>query len=103
MSELVSILRPDAQPAVSVPDFVRDAPQTDTAIRHAAQEFEAVFLTEMLKHAGLGQMPETMNGGVGEAAFSDFLAREYAMGIAKSRSIGIADRVYNALKAEGTR
>jgi Rod binding domain-containing protein len=101
MSDLASILRPDALPAASLPTYVPTEAQTDATIRHAAKEFEAVFLTEMLKHAGLGQMPEAMNGGVGEAAFSDFLAREYAMGIAGTRSVGIADRVYKALKSEG--
>ncbi|MEO1490893.1 MAG: rod-binding protein [Pseudomonadota bacterium] len=102
MSDISSVLRPDLPTTATRPDFVRTTEQTEATIRHAAQEFEAVFLTEMLKHAGLGQMPETMNGGVGEAAFADFLARAYADGISQSRSIGIADRVYESLKAEGT-
>lgn len=73
--------------------------QADIAkLRHSAEQFEAVFLAEMLKHTGLGRMPDTFNGGAGEAAFSDFLTREYAEQIAKSRSTGISDQVFEILR-----
>lgn len=101
MTDLVSALRSDMRTIASPAVPPGSQMTSEAAIRNAAQEFEAVFLTEMLKHAGLGKMPEAMNGGVGEAAFADFLAREYAMGIAQTRSIGIADRVYDVLRAEG--
>ncbi len=73
------------------------APQMDRA-RYAAREFETVFLTEMLKHAGVGKMPEGFNGGPGEAAFTDLLTREYAGEIARSGSLGLADSVMKALQ-----
>jgi Rod binding domain-containing protein len=69
-----------------------------SSLRHNAEQFEAVFLTEMLKHTGLGAMTANFNGGPGEAAFSDFLTREYAEEIAKSRSTGIADQVFDLLR-----
>ncbi len=72
--------------------------KSDEAMRAAAEKFEATFLAEMLKHTGLGKMPEGLNGGPGEAAFSDFLVHEYAGSIAKTRSTGLADEIYQALK-----
>lgn len=77
-------------------DFRRQ-PATETAMRAAAQKFEASFLAEMLKHTGIGQMPEGFNGGHGEAAFSDYLVHEYADAISSSKSIGLADQIYRAL------
>lgn len=63
----------------------------------SAEALEASFLAEMLKHTGIGKMPESFNGGPGEAAFSDFLVHEYAEQIASTRSIGLADHIYRAL------
>ncbi len=71
---------------------------TDAAMRAASIKFEATFLAEMLKHTGLGDMPEGFNGGPGEAAFSDFLVHEYAEAVASKRSTGLADQIYRALK-----
>ena len=71
---------------------------SDSAMRAASVKFEATFLAEMLKHTGLGEMPEGFNGGAGEAAFSDFLVHEYAEAIASKRSTGLADQIYRAMK-----
>ena len=68
------------------------------AMREAAVEFETVFLTEMLKHSGVGRMIEGFNGGQGEAAFADMLTREYAAGIARSGRIGLAEQVLQAMR-----
>lgn len=78
-------------------DDVRQQPASEAAMRAAAQKFEASFLAEMLKHTGIGKMPEGFNGGHGEAAFSDYLVHEYADSIASSKSIGLADQIYRAL------
>jgi Rod binding domain-containing protein len=72
--------------------------ESDQAMRAAAIKFEATFLAEMLKHTGLGEMPDGFNGGHGEAGFSDFLVHEYAESIASTRSTGLADQIYQALK-----
>lgn len=77
-------------------DF-RQEPASEAAMRAAAQQFEASFLAEMLKHTGIGKMPEGFNGGHGEEAFSDYLVHEYAESIASSKSIGLADQIYRAL------
>ena len=74
------------------------APPRDAVMRQTAREFEAVFLSEMLKHAGVGQMNAEFNGGPGEAAFSDMLVREYAREITRSGGLGLADRVLDAMR-----
>lgn len=88
-------LTPDITPA---PRPNGAAPQDKPdPLRTSAEALEASFLAEMLKHTGVGKMPESFNGGPGEAAFSDFLVHEYAGTIASTRSIGLADHIYRAL------
>lgn len=67
----------------------------------AAQEFEAVFLAEMLEHAGLGRTREGFGGGAGEAAFGDMLTREWAESLARRGGVGLAERLVEAFAASG--
>ena len=76
---------------------------TGPATDAVAREFEAVFLTEMLKHAGLGEARETFSGGAGESAFAAMLAREYAEAMARAGGVGIADAVRAHLDDRGIR
>ena len=73
----------------------------EAVMRRTAQEFEAVFLTEMLKHAGVGRMTEGFNGGPGEAAFTDMLTQEYAREISRSGGFGLADQILIGMKEAG--
>ena len=74
-----------------------EAEQSPESLRHAAEAFEKAFLTEMLRHAGVGAMPEGFNGGPGEEAFSDFLIREYAGEISRSGKLGLSERIFESL------
>lgn len=69
-----------------------------TAIRKTAEEFEAVFLSELLapifEHLGTDQLG---GGGEGERAFRPLLVQEYAKEFAKAGGIGIADAVTREL------
>jgi Rod binding domain-containing protein len=69
----------------------------EARLRASAIRFEAAFLAEMLRHAGLGKTPSAFNGGAGEAAFSGTLIQEYATRISEAGGIGIADRIFQAL------
>jgi len=69
----------------------------------AAQEFEAVFLAEMLRHAGLGTVREGPGAGPGQSSFAAMLADEYARGIAQKGGVGIAEQVMRQLDAERAR
>ncbi|MFK7945592.1 MAG: rod-binding protein [Paracoccaceae bacterium] len=67
------------------------------ALRAIAQEFEATFLAEMLKHTGLGEPRESFGGGPGESAFAGMLTQEYAAQLADRGGVGLADRIYSQL------
>jgi Rod binding domain-containing protein len=93
------MMQPDATHP-SAPDlrprFERPAPARDP-LRAVAVEFEAMFLAEMLAHAGLGEAPEGFGGGAGEAAFGSFLVREQARLLAESGAVGLAGPIRAAL------
>lgn len=74
---------------------------TNAPLRDLAQQFEAAFMSEMLRHSGLGKMPDGFNGGPGEARFSGFLVEAYADQLSASGQIGLADRIYRDLVARG--
>ena len=94
MADIAEIARiaPTIDPPVSagIPDVRPD-------LRSLAVQFESAFVAEMLKHSGLGQMPETFNGGAGESRFSGFLIQEYADQISQSGRLGLADQIYKSL------
>jgi len=70
-----------------------------TAIRAAAEKLEASFLAEMLRHTGLTDMRDTLNGGAGESAFSGFLADAYAEGFVRAGGIGLTEHLVKAIAA----
>lgn len=86
-----------------VADAARDRPSSqagssaDASMRKAAQSFEAMFLAEMLSHAGLGETPEAFGGGFGEEAFADMLVREQARLMADRGGIGLAEHLFEAI------
>lgn len=67
------------------------------ALTEKAQDLEAAFLAEMLRAAGVGKPLESFGGGAGEEAFSSFMTREYADGIARMGGIGLAESIVRAL------
>jgi Rod binding domain-containing protein len=94
MSELPLPGAPLAARAIPRPDQTR-APDE---LRRAAEEFEAVFLAEMLSPMfdaldteGLG------GGGMGEQMFRPMLVERYAEAIARAGGVGIADSVVREL------
>jgi Rod binding domain-containing protein len=74
------------------------APESDAALRQAAESFEAAFLAEMLRHARLNATPAGFGGGAGEEAFSGLLTEEHARLLAERGGIGVAERVFDLLK-----
>jgi len=84
-------LAPPAQPATA----------TDPrALRQSAEAFEAAFLAEMLKAAGIGRPQEGFgSGGVGEDTFASYFADIHARALVARGGIGLADRIEAALLA----
>lgn len=62
------------------------------ALRRAAQEFEAAFLAEMLKSAGLGRTP-----GQAEDPFASFMTQAQARAMVERGGLGLAPRIEQAL------
>lgn len=73
----------------------------DKGLAATARAYEATFLAEMLKQAGVGRTPAGLGGGAGEDAFSTFLVREYADRLAESGGIGLAEAIVRSLAARG--
>lgn len=67
------------------------------AMRHAAEDLEAAFLTEMLKPMGAGAPRETFGGGEGEDQFSSFLVEQEAKAMAHHGGIGLAEGIYRSM------
>lgn len=70
----------------------------DAKLREVAQKLEATFLAEMLKSASFGAPRETLGGGAGEDQFSSFLRQAQADEMVKAGGIGLAERLFDALK-----
>ncbi len=74
-------------------------PDRDARLREAAVQLEAGFLKEMLAAAKLGQAPASLSGGAGEEQFSSFLLDAQARRMAEAGGIGLAESLFEALKA----
>jgi Rod binding domain-containing protein len=66
----------------------------------AAEDFESVFLNNMMQQmfSGLGEGP--FGGGPAAGVWRSFLTDEYAKTFARAGGIGIADHVRSALLAQ---
>jgi Rod binding domain-containing protein len=76
------------------------APSRAQKLQDLSQKLEAQFLSEMLKSAGLGDVPEGFGGGVGEEQFASFLREQQALAMTKAGGIGLAEAIFNALTGE---
>lgn len=75
------------------------AAQTPEQIRATAEDFEAVFLAQMMEQM-MGESTESsFGGGPGESAFKGMLNEEYAKVMAKAGGIGLADALAREMLA----
>lgn len=74
------------------------ATAANPAVKKAAQDFEAVFLSEMFSHMfqGVEADPE-FGGGRGEKMFKDMLVNEYGKAVAHGRGIGISAQIQKTM------
>ena len=75
------------------------APDINMAkIDETARDFEAMFMTEMLRPMFEGiKVDETFGGGKGEEVFQSMMLDEYGKNMATQGSLGIADLVKEQL------
>lgn len=89
-----------AQPFQNTALSAPSAPVGDDAeLMKAARALEASFLAQMLKYSGLGKTPEGFGGGVGEDQFSSLMAQIRAEQMVEVGGIGLAERLFEDLKA----
>lgn len=63
-------------------------------IEETAQDFEATFISEMLKPMfEMVEVDDTFGGGKGEEVFRDFTIQEYGKLIARQGGIGLSDQI----------
>jgi Rod binding domain-containing protein len=68
--------------------------KTESQARKAGEEFESMFLGQMLSHMFAGiETNEMFGGGHGETMMRSMLVEEYAKEMSNAGGIGIADAV----------
>ncbi len=84
-------------PLMHAPTPVRQ-PTASPDAQHVAQEFESIFIAEMLAPMFEGLDTEGLGGGgAGESMFRPMLIQQYAAALAKNGGIGLADSVVREL------
>ncbi|MBI1239829.1 MAG: chemotaxis protein [Alphaproteobacteria bacterium] len=74
--------------------------KTRAEAKSAAEDFEAVFITQMLEQMWAGVPTDgPFGGGHSEGVFRSFMLQEYGKSIARSGGIGLADNVYREILA----
>ena len=91
-----------ALPGAPLPMSTRPAPQQDdprqTEMRRAAEEFEAVFLAQMMAPMFEGLDTDGLGGGgMGEEIFRPMLIERYAEALSQAGGVGIADSIVREL------
>ena len=71
----------------------------DEKLMNAARGLEASFLAEMLKSAGVGAPLSAFGGGAGEEHFSSFLREAQAKAMVDAGGLGLAQSIFEAMKA----
>ncbi|SIS83571.1 rod-binding protein [Phaeovulum vinaykumarii] len=97
MADPITLAPSTAPPAGSLAQAGAKTSDKMEALRKAAVELEASFLSEMLKEAGFGEAREAFGGGIGEEQFSSFLRNEHAHAMAKAGGIGLAESLFQAM------
>jgi Rod binding domain-containing protein len=107
MTELVSPLQNLGYEGLTLKDIraadtlPADNDKNDPKIMQAAKDFEAAFISQMLKYSGLGEAL-TKNGGEDVQAFTDFYIENFAERIVEKGGFGLADKFYDKIAAKET-
>lgn len=78
--------------------FDVNSPKSMAALRKTGEDFESMFLSQMLGHMFSGvKSDELFGGGAAEEQYRSLMVDEYGKAIAKSGGIGIADQVVRSV------
>jgi Rod binding domain-containing protein len=91
-----------ALPGAPLPMSTAPAPRADdprmAQMRHAAEEFEAVFIAQMMAPMFEGLDTDGLGGGgIGEETFRPMLIEQYGQALSKAGGVGIADSIVREL------
>jgi Rod binding domain-containing protein len=91
-----------ALPGAPLPMSTAPAQRADdprmAQMRHAAEEFEAVFIAQMMAPMFEGLDTDGLGGGgIGEETFRPMLIEQYGQALSKAGGVGIADSIVREL------
>lgn len=85
------------QPALVNKDKIKN----NSNLEDVAQEFESLFVYQMLKSARKAKLAESLFSNQGSETYEPLLDQEYAKTIAKNHSFGIADALVRQFGGKG--
>jgi len=77
------------------------APDPDSELREAAEQFEAIFLNEFLKQARKAKLAEDLFASSAKETYEGMLDREMASQLSSQVNLGIADALVRQLGGKG--
>lgn len=90
--------RQQAGAVPGLPAESRVPPEKQAQMRKAANEFEAMFIGQMMTPIFDSiEVDETFGGGHGESMFRSMLTTEYSKQVQQRGGFGLADQVYREL------
>jgi len=72
----------------------------DKDLKEVAEEFESLFLNEMLKRAHAAKLAKSILANDAQETYTSILNQERAKAIAKSQSFGIAEALVNQFSSK---
>ena len=76
-------------------------PDTDTELREAAEQFEAIFLNQWIQQARRTKLAEDILGSSSIDKYQEMLDREYASSLASGVNLGIAEALIRQFEGRG--
>ncbi len=73
----------------------------DAELKDVAQEFESLFVYQMLKSARKAKLAESLFANQGSETYESLLDQEYAKTISKNHSFGIAEALIRQFGVRG--
>ena len=77
------------------------APDPDSELREAAEQFEAIFLNEFLKQARKAKLAEDLFASSAKETYEGMLDREMSTQLSSQVNLGIADALVRQLGGKG--
>ena len=77
------------------------APDPDSELREAAEQFEAIFLNEFLKQARKAKLAEDLFANSAKETYEEMLDREMSTQLSSQVNLGIADALVRQLGGKG--